>query len=149
MHSGQLDPHQTQNYEVENRAIKRYLDKRKKHPRVMTFTDDLYIDQRPDDELNDIEKAEKYAKYGLLFTWSLQQSTVGQESANQTICSNQTGVMYDNIQKIRGQYKRAEYGEAGTSTYLVLKAIDPVVFSCYFAIYEIDDGFRTYRETIQ
>lgn len=34
------------------------------------------------------------------------------------------------------EYKQELYSEAGISTYRVLKSIDPIVFSCYYTVFE-------------
>jgi len=41
------------------------------------------------------------------------------------------------------------FGEAGKSTYLVLKTIDPLVYSCYFATYEYGQSLDIYVQTLK
>ena len=70
-------------------------------------------------------------------------------SGNLTVCVNQTENMYDRILEIRDHYEAYEFGEAGRATYLVLKTIDPIVFSCYFATFEYYYSFDTYANTLK
>ena len=57
--------------------------------------------------------------------------------------------MYSKVETIYYQYKNKSFGEAGYSTYYVLKNIDPVVFSCYFATFEYKYAFEVYVNTLQ
>ena len=53
------------------------------------------------------------------------------------------------IEEIYYQYKNKSFGEAGYSTYNVLKTIDPVVFACYFATFEYKYAFEIYYGTLR
>jgi len=53
------------------------------------------------------------------------------------------------IESIYYLYKNKSLDEAGYSTYYVLKGIDPIVFSCYFATIEYKYAFDIYYNTLQ
>jgi hypothetical protein len=46
-----------------------------------------------------------------------------------------------------GEYKDEYYAEAGRSTYDILKAIDPILSSCYFSVFEYYIAAEEYRNT--
>lgn len=75
-------------------------------------------------------------------------NSVGQIAGNLTVCTNETEKFGLKIEAIYYQYTNLSFGEAGRSTYIVLKTIDPIVFACYFATFEWKSAFETYAQTI-
>jgi hypothetical protein len=75
-------------------------------------------------------------------------NSVGQIAGNLTVCTEETEKFGLSLEAIYYEYKNESYGEAGRSTYIVLKTIDPIVFACYFATFEFKDAFTTYANTI-
>ena len=65
------------------------------------------------------------------------------------MCINKGEKFYHDLTMIDAHYKNYMFAEAGTSTYFVLKTIDPLVFSCYFAVFEYSDSLDLYRQTLK
>ena len=76
-------------------------------------------------------------------------NSVGQIAGNLTVCTTETEKFGLSIEAIYHEYLNESYGEAGRSTYIVLKTIDPIVFACYFATFEFKDAFEIYADTVQ
>lgn len=118
----------------------------------MSFIDKIdmtYLENTADVDLSVWEQTEKYSLYSFIFLWSANEQSIGKMSGNFTVCVNKTETMYDEVNKIIEHYKNEEFGEAGRATYLVLKTIDPIVFSCYFATFEYYYSFETYANTLK
>jgi hypothetical protein len=56
-------------------------------------------------------------------------------------------VLYNNSLTIAGEYETELYAEAGYSTYEILKSVDPIIFSCYYSVFEYYIAVGMYRET--
>lgn len=116
-----------------------------RHPLVGdNIIDRIVTDERTDDQLTNNEKIEKYFAYAFIFYWSAQMNSVGQIAGNLTVCTNETEHFGLKIESIYYEYKNLSFGEAGRSTYYVLKTIDPIVFACYFATFEFKNAFEIY-----
>ena len=44
--------------------------------------------------------------------------------------------LYNSTTNIYDQYATELYAEAGYSTYGILTSVDPIIFSCYYSVFE-------------
>lgn len=79
--------------------------------------------------------------------WNLNEASVGQVSGNLTMCQSNASVLYFNSMGVKGEYEDGYYAEAGYSTYEILKSVDPIIFSCYYSLFEYYIALEIYRET--
>mmetsp|Transcript_21876 Transcript_21876/g.33925 ORF Transcript_21876/g.33925 Transcript_21876/m.33925 type:complete len:198 (+) Transcript_21876:1156-1749(+) len=74
-------------------------------------------------------------------------SSVGQVSGNLSLCTGNGTIIYNKTLGVVNEYQIAEYGLAGTSTYNILKSIDPLLFSCYYSLFEYYIALELYGKT--
>jgi len=73
---------------------------------------------------------------GTAFWWNLNAASVGQISGNFTVCQGNLSVLYNSSTTIYGEYRDLYFAEAGYSTYDILQSVDPIIFSCYYSLFE-------------
>lgn len=78
----------------------------------------------------------KYGSFAGNFFWELQAASVGKVSGNLTVCQGNLTVFYGGASVVYDEYAEQLYAQAGRSTYEILKSIDPIIFSCYFSLFE-------------
>lgn len=91
----------------------------------------------------------KYTKFGVVAIWSAQTASIGKIAGNLTVCTGNLTLLLDKSLGVWGMYERYEFAEAVMATYNILKAIDPIVFSCYFSSFEYYMALTTYSLTIR
>jgi hypothetical protein len=77
-----------------------------------------------------------YGSIGSAFIWNMNAASVGQVSGNLTVCQGNLTILYNNSVSIYGEYEDFYFAEAGYSTYDILKSVDPIIFSCYYSLFE-------------
>jgi hypothetical protein len=89
----------------------------------------------------------EYSDYVGTFLWYTQLSSVGQVAGNLSLCSGNATIFYNKTLGVAAEYQREYYGEAGRSTYRILKSIDPIIYSCYFTLFEYYVAMVLYSRT--
>ena len=84
---------------------------------------------------------------GTAFWWNLNAASVGQISGNFTVCQGNLSVLYNSSTTIYGEYRDLYFAEAGYSTYDILQSVDPIIFSCYYSLFEYFIAVQIYQET--
>ena len=64
-----------------------------------------------------------------------------------SLCSGNSSIFYNKTLGVVAEYEREYYGEAGKSTYRILKSIDPIIYSCYFTLFEYYVALSLYGRT--
>jgi len=78
----------------------------------------------------------------------LQAASVGKVSGNLTVCQGNLTVFYGGASVVYDEYAESLYAQAGRSTYEILKSIDPIIFSCYFSLFEYVIAVNIYQDTV-
>jgi hypothetical protein len=65
-----------------------------------------------------------------------------------SICTGNATVFYNKTMGVVAEYQREYYGQAGKSTYRILKSIDPIIYSCYFTLFEYFLALTIYGQTV-
>ena len=94
-----------------------------------------------------VDAAFNYSSYAGNFLWELNAASVGKVSGNLTVCQGNLTVFYGGASVIYDEYAERLYAQAGRSTYDILRSIDPIIFSCYFSLFEYVIAFTIYQET--
>jgi hypothetical protein len=88
-----------------------------------------------------------YSEITSVFLWNLNSASVGQISGNLTRCQGNLTILYNNSKNIYGEYQDEYFAEAGYSTYDILKSVDPIIFSCYYSLFEYYIAMSIYQRT--
>lgn len=108
-------------------------------------------DDIPVDERSMFEKYfgyfKRYSEISTAFLWNMNAASVGKVSGNLTVCQGNLTVLYNNSMTIYGEYRDFYFAEAGYSTYEILKSVDPIIFSCYYSLFEYYIALQIYGET--
>ena len=56
--------------------------------------------------------------------------------------------MYNSSTSVVSQYERAEYDEAGNSSYVILHSIDNIYSACYYMVFEYNQALSIYVDTL-
>jgi len=99
-------------------------------------------------ELPVFDQISLISDYASTFAWYSQLSSVGQVSGNLSLCSGNATIFYNKTEGVLAEYERQYYGEAGKSTYKILKSIDPIIYSCYFTVFEYYIALSIYGQTL-
>lgn len=94
-----------------------------------------------------VDAAFNYSSYAGNFLWELNAASVGKVSGNLSVCQGNLTVFYGGASVIYDEYAEQLYAQAGRSTYDILRSIDPIIFSCYFSLFEYVIAFTIYQET--
>jgi len=98
--------------------------------------------------MNGFDQAVTYTEFGLSLVWEATKASIGEVSGNFTPCIDNTTDVYLQTGNIYREYERQLYTEAGLSTYALLTAADPIIFSCYFAVFESNLAVTMYFDTL-
>lgn len=90
---------------------------------------------------------QQYSELGTAFIWNLNAASVGQISGNFSICQGNLSVFYNSSTIVYEEYADQYYAEAGYSTYYILQSVDPIIFSCYYSLFEYYIALQIYQET--
>ena len=82
------------------------------------------------------------------FAWQLQSASVGQLTGNLVVCGGKLTLIWEQGVKIYEQYSELYIAEAGYSTFNLLRAIEPVINSCYMSAFDYSISFTLYVGTI-
>lgn len=91
--------------------------------------------------------AQQYSEMGTAFFWNLNAASVGQISGNFSICQGNLSVLYNSTTTVYEQYADLYFAEAGYSTYEILVSVDPIIFSCYYSLFEYWVAIQIYGST--
>lgn len=89
-----------------------------------------------------------YLTYAWEFVWAANQASIGEVAGNLTLCTGNATQLYNRSQEIQGLYEDELFAEGGQATYIILKSIDPIVFSCYYSGFEYWIAIQIYFATI-
>jgi hypothetical protein len=89
----------------------------------------------------------QYSEITTAFFWNMNAASVGQVSGNLTVCQGNLTVLYNSSMTIYSEYRDFYFAEAGYSTYNILKSVDPIIFSCYYSLFEYYIALQIYSET--
>ena len=89
-----------------------------------------------------------YASAIFQFVVNAQDASIGQVAKNLTVCSSSFGTMASQYGESVQQRRAGQYTLSAYSLNDVLRNIDPIVFSCFFTVFEYSDALSVYVGTL-
>lgn len=139
----------TPSYDAILKAYADYYNKSRTHPMVRSDNGNPYEHLLVEyDAKSDWDKTVMWVEYGGVFVLEAQDATIGAVSGNLSDCQGNVTATSGQLKKIQDEYDTEQYAQAGYTTHGVLSTADPIIFSCFFSIFEYSDALSGYISTM-